>query len=219
MLLDQRDVTGRPTKESATAMSIRHRFSKRVAAAASIPIAMVASGAMVWHASYSAFSATTSNPTSNWAAGSVALTDDDSNTAMFTLGTAGNLKPGSTGSKCIVVTSNGTLPSAVKLYGTSPATTNQLSTYLTITVDEGTGGSFSGGCGAFTSTQQIYNGTLANFGATKTNYSSGVGSWQPTGTAGETKVYKFTYTLSSTTPDTSQGGTASIGFTWEAQNT
>jgi hypothetical protein len=199
-------------------MSIHHVFSKRVAAAASIPIAVVASGAMVWHASYSAFSATTSNPTNNWAAGTVALTDDDSNTAMFTLASAGNLKPGSTGSKCIVVTSNGTLPSAVKLYGSSPATTKSLSDYLTVTVDEGTGATFAGGCGTFTSTQQIYNGTLTNFGATKTSYASGVGSWTPTGTAGETKVYKVTYTLSSTTPDTSQGGTAAIGFTWEAQN-
>src|SRR5262245_48900012 len=128
-------------------MSIRHSFNKRVVAAASIPIAVLASGAMVWHASYSAFSATTSNPTNNWAAGTVALTDDDSNTAMFTLASAGNLKPGSTGSKCIVVTSNGSLPSAVKLYGTAPATTKNLSDYLTLTVDEGTaasGGTFAG---------------------------------------------------------------------------
>ena len=85
--------------------------------------ALVASGAMVWHASYSAFSSTTSNPTNKWAAGTVAQADDDSNTAMFN---ASSLKPGSTGSKCIAVTSTGSLPSAVKLYGTSYATTNAL---------------------------------------------------------------------------------------------
>ncbi len=196
-------------------MSVRKLISKRVAAAASIPIAMVASGAMVWHASYSAFSATTTNPTSNWAAGTVALSDDDSNTALFN---ASNLKPGSTGSKCIAVTSTGSLPSAVKLYGTSYATTNALSTYLTVTVDEGTGGSFAGGCTGFSSSAQIYNGTLAGFGTGKTNYATGVGNWAPTGTASETKVYKVTYTLSSSTPDTAQGGTAALGFTWEAQN-
>jgi hypothetical protein len=197
-------------------MSVRLHISKRVAAAASIPVAMVASGAMVWHASYSAFSATTTNPTSNWAAGTVALSDDDSNTAMFN---ASNLKPGSTGSKCIAVTSTGSLPSAVKLYGTSYATTSALSTYLTVTVDEGTGGSFAGGCTGFTASSQIYNGTLAAFGTGKTNYSNGVGAWAPTGSASETKVYKITYTLSSTTPDSSQGGTAALGFTWETQNT
>jgi len=196
-------------------MSLRHVFSKRVAAAASIPIAVVASGAMVWHASYSAFSATTTNPTSNWAAGTVALADDDSNSAMFT---ATGLKPGSTGSKCIAVTSSGTLPSAVKLYGTSYATTNALATYVTVTVDEGTGGTFAGGCTGFTSGTQIYNGTLAAFGTGKTTYATGVGAWAPTGSANETKVYKITYTLSPTTPDSSQGGTAALGFTWEAQN-
>jgi hypothetical protein len=196
-------------------MSMRHLVSKRVAAFAAVPVAMVASGAMVWHASYSAFSATTTSPTSNWAAGTVALSDDDSNSALFT---ASGLKPGSTGAKCIAVTSTGSLASAVKLYGTSYATTNALSTYLTITVDEGTGGTFAGGCGGFTSTSQVYNGTLAAFGTGKTGYATGVGSWTPTGSASETKVYKISYTLSSSTPDSAQGGTAALGFTWEAQN-
>lgn len=196
-------------------MTIRHAFSKRVVAAASIPVAVVASGAMVWHASYSAFSATTTNPTSNWSAGTVALTDDDSNSALFN---ASNLKPGSTGSKCIAVTSSGSLASAVKLYGTSYATTNALATFVTVTVDEGTGGTFGGGCAGFTSSSQIYNGTLAAFGTGKTSYATGVGSWAPTGTANETKVYKFSYTLSSSAPDSAQGGTAALGFTWEAQN-
>jgi hypothetical protein len=194
-------------------MSVRHVFSKRVAAAASIPVAVV------WHASYSAFSATTSNPTSNWAAGTVALSDDDSNTAMFTLASAGNLKPGSTGTKCIAVTSTGSLASAVKLYGTSYSTTNGLGTNLSITVDEGTGGSFAGGCGGFTASgAPIYTGTLANFGTTKTSYATGVGTWAPTGTASETKVYRISYTLSASAPDTVQGGTAAVGFTWETQN-
>jgi hypothetical protein len=200
-------------------MSIRQPFSKRVAAAASIPIALVASGAMVWHASYSAFSANTSNPTDNWAAGTVALSDDDSNTAMFNLTTDGNLKPGSTGSHCIVVTSSGSLPSAVKLYGSGYTTSNGLASNITLTVDEGSGGTFSSGtCNAFTSSKQIYNGTLAAFGTADTSYATGVGSWTPTGTASETKVYKFTYTVSPSTPNSAQGGTAAIGFTWEAQN-
>ena len=64
----------------------------------------------------------------------------------------------------------------------------------------------------------VYNGTLSAFGGTKTSFATGVGSWSPTGSASETKVYKFTYTLSTTTPDTAQGGTAALGFTWEAQN-
>jgi hypothetical protein len=190
--------------------------AKRLLALASVPVALLASGAMVWHASYSAFSSTTSNPTNNWAAGTVALTDDDSNTAMFN---ATSLKPGSTGSKCIAVTSTGSLPSAVKLYGTSYATTNTLAANITITVDEGTGGTFAGGCAGFTSSSQIYNGLLSAFGTGKTNYATGVGSWAPTGSASDTKVYKIVYTVSASAPDTVQGGTAAIGFTWETQNT
>ncbi|MDQ6641844.1 MAG: CalY family protein [Actinomycetota bacterium] len=196
-------------------MSIR-TFSrnKRLAAAAAIPVAVIASGVMVWQSTYSAFSATTSNPTNNWASGTVALSDDDSNTAMFT---ATALKPGSTGTKCIAVTSTGSLPAAVKLYGTSYATTNGLASNLNITVDEGTGGTFAS-CAGFTSTSNIYTGTLASFGTTKTNFATGVGTWTPTGTASETKSYKITYTLSASTPDTAQGGTAAMGFTWESQN-
>src|SRR4051794_4529260 len=77
---------------------------KQFIAGAAVPAAVLASGALVWQSSYSAFSATTSNPTNNWTAGTVALADDDSNTALFT---ATNLKPGSTGTKCIAVTSTG----------------------------------------------------------------------------------------------------------------
>jgi hypothetical protein len=197
-------------------MPVRHAAMKRVVAWSSVPVALVGSAALVWHASYSAFSATTQNPTSNWAAGSVALTDDDSNTAMFA---ASNLKPGSTGTKCIAVTSTGSLASAVRLYGTSYSQTKALGSYINLTVDEGAGGGFSAGCAGFTSSSQIFTGTLDGFGTSKLAYASGAGSWTPTGSASETKVYKFVYTVSASTPDTSQGGTAAIGFTWEAQNT
>jgi hypothetical protein len=190
---------------------------KRIALLASIPVALVASGAMVWQASYSAFTAKATTPTSNWAAGTVALTDDDAGAAMFT---ATNLKPGATAQKCIAVTASGTLPSAVKMYGTSYTTTNALSTYINLTVEEGTGGTFAGGCTGFTATSTIFpTGTLLSFSA-KNSYANGVGgAWTPTGAASESRSYRITYTLLSTTPDTAQGGTAAIAFTWEAQNT
>lgn len=184
--------------------------------AAAAPAALLASGGLVWHASYSAFSSTTSNPTSNWASGTVALADDDSNSAMFN---ASNLKPGATGSKCIQVTSTGSLASAVKVYGTSYSTTNALASHLTVTIDEGSGATFGGGCGSFVSSGNIFNGTLASFGTTRTSFSNGAGTWTTTGSGSETKSYRITYTLSSGTPDSAQGGTAAVGFTWEAQNT
>ena len=193
-------------------MSVLNITPKKLVLGAAVPMALLASGGMVWQASYSAFSATTASPTNNWSAGTVALSDDDSNTAMFN---ASNLKPGSTGSKCIVVTSSGSLASTVKLYGTSHSTTKSLSDYLNLKVEEGTGGSFSN-CTGFTAGSTIFDGTATSF-AGKTDFASGVGSWAPAaGTV--TKTYKVTYTLSGSTPDTAQGGTTALAFTWESQN-
>lgn len=196
------------------------RSTSRAARAAkflAIPLALVISGVVVAQASYSAYSDKTVNPTNNWATGTVTLADDDTNTAMFN---ASNLKPGATGSKCIAVTSSGSLPSTVKLYGTSPVTTKALSTYITLTVTQGTGGTFSSctGFSALATGSGLYSGTLLNFGTSYTNFANGVGTWAPTGAASETRVYKFDYTLDSAAPDSTQGGTASIGLTWEAQN-
>jgi hypothetical protein len=179
---------------------------------------MAATSAIVWQASYSAFSATTSNAANNWAAGTVVLSNDSASTAMFN---ASNLKPGSTGTHCIAVTSTGTLPSAVKLYTTSPSTTNALSTYITLTITQGTGGSFASCTGfvADSSGSAIYSGTLANIGTANTSYATGLTTWSPTGSASETKVYQFVYTVSTSAPNSVQGGTAAVGFTWEADNT
>lgn len=189
----------------------------RIVKWSAVPVALLLSGATVATASYSAFSATTSNPTNNWTAGTVALSDDDSNTAMFT---AAGLKPGSTGTKCIAVTSSGSLASAVKLYGTNPATTNALSSSINLAVVQGTGGSF-GSCTGFTplaTGSSVFSGTLAALGSTASSYATGLGTWAPTGTASETRVFQFTYTVDPAAPNSTQGGTASIGFTWEAQN-
>ncbi|MEO7016910.1 MAG: hypothetical protein ABI067_10260, partial [Leifsonia sp.] len=178
---------------------------------------MVVSSGLVWGASYSAFSATTSNSGNTWATGTVILSNDSASTAMFS---ATGLKPGSTGTHCIAVTSTGTLSSAVKLYGTTPTTTNALSTYITLTITQGTGGGFAT-CTGFTpdaTGSAIYSGTLANLGTSNTNYATGLTTWSPTGASSETKVYQFTYTVSAATPSSASGGTAGIGFTWEDQN-
>ncbi|MET0839733.1 MAG: TasA family protein [Marmoricola sp.] len=186
---------------------------KKLIAGAAVPVAVLASGGLVWQSSYSAFSATTASPTNNWAAGSVALADDDSNAAMFN---ASNLKPGSTGSKCLVVTSSGSLASTVKLYATNYSTTKSLADSLNLKVEEGTGGTFSN-CTGFTAGSTVFDGTAAAFGTSKTDFATGVGTWAPNG-GNATKTYKVTYTLNANTPDSAQGGTAAVGFTWESQN-
>lgn len=189
-----------------------------VAKWSAVPAALVISGLVVSQASYSAFSATTSNPTNNWNAGTVALSDDDSNTAMFT---ASGLKPGSTDSKCISVTSTGSLASNVKLYGTNASTTNGLSSNINITVTQGTGGG-SGSCTNFTplsTGSSVYTGTLAGFASSATSFATGKGDWAPTGSGSESRTFQISYTLDPNTPNSAQGGSAATGFTWEAQNT
>ncbi len=207
---------------SAATTAAARRPSRKVATIVSlvaIPAALAVSGLVVAQSSYSAYSATTVNPTSNWATGTVAITDDDSNTAAFT---ASNLKPGATGSRCIVVSSTGTLPSAVKLYGTGAATTKALASSVNLTVTQGTGGSF-GSCTGYAplaSGSSVYTGTLADFGSSAISYATGVGSWNTAGvtTGAETRTYQVTYTVKSDATNDTQAGTAAVGFTWEAQN-
>ncbi len=180
-----------------------------------LPIGLVVSAALVWQASYAAFTASTTNPTNNWSTGSVSISDDDSGTAMFN---ATTLNAGSTGEKCIAVTYGGNLAASVKLFGTSVSTTNALNTYIDITVQQGTSGSFSAGCAGFTQdtgSSNLFSGTLAAFGTTYTSSGTGFGTWAPTG-SGQVRVYKITYTVNAAIPNSAQSSNAQIGFTWEA---
>lgn len=200
--------TGAPAPSTAAHRARPLRLAARFRWATG-PAALVIASLLVWNASSSAFQATTTNGTNSWAAGTVAISDDDNGSAMFS---ATGLKPGDTGSKCILVTYGGTLASAVKLYGVA---SGSLAQYLDLTVEQGNGGT-SSGCGSFAPESTLYNGTLSGFPTAAGNYATGVGSWTP-GAAGATKTYRFTYTLRN--DNAAQGQSASATFTWEAQNT
>ena len=64
----------------------------------------------------------------------------------------------------------------------------------------------------------VYSGTVTAFTGAATSFSTGVGSWTPSGSATEARTYQVGYAVSSSTPDSAQGGTASFGLTWEAQS-
>jgi hypothetical protein len=174
-----------------------------------VPVSIVVSGLLVWQSSYAAFSSTTDNPTSNWTTGTVSLSDDDSSGALFT---ATGLAPGMTGTKCILVTSSGSLASTVKLYATGLSGT--LGTDINLVVAEGTPGNFTS-CGSFAGTT-LYTGTVAGFAGASSSFATGVSSWAPTGSGSASKTFRFVYTVNSAS--TAQGATAGLGFTWEAQN-
>lgn len=195
-------------------MNRRHAF---VLGRAITPLALLAVGALVFQASHAAFSATTVNPSDSWSAGQINLSDDDSNTAMFTVT---NAKPADTNSKCIVVSSSAgqTYTTAVKIYASSVASaTNSLDSNLTLKIEEGTGGSFAS-CAGFSAGATLYNASLSGFTSTYTDFSTGLAtSFAPTGGSLQSKVFKFTWTLNSGAGNGVEGGTAGCSFTWEAQ--
>ena len=196
--------------ENAPASRIgRATLVSRVAAFVAIPAALIASAAFVGNASYSAFSDTATNSGNTWSSGSVTLAND-AGSAMFT---ANNLAPGAVGSNCIKVTNTSTLPTTTKLYAAVGAQA-ALNSQLTITVTQGTGGSF-GNCSGFTadaSGSQVYTGTLANLISTRTGFANGAVTSLA---SASNKTFKIDYSLSSTAPQATQG---SASFTWEAQN-
>jgi hypothetical protein len=167
----------------------------------------------VVRASSAAFTATTVNGSDTWNVGTVALTDDDAGVAMFT---ATGVKPSSTGTKCILVTYNGSLAATVKLYTQSESTTNAADASLNLLIEAGTGGTTSS-CAGFAVTSTLYNSTLSSLASSTTNFATGLGTWAPSG-SGQTTAYRFTWTFSSSAPNTTQGGSAAVQFTWEAQN-
>lgn len=180
-----------------------------VAAAATVVGGIAISSGVMWQASSAAFTASTSNVADSWTAGTVALADDDTGTAMFA---ATNLRPGSVGQKCIKLTYNGSLSGNVKLYGS--AVSGALAPYVDLVVEEGAGGDF-GTCTGFTPSGTAFTGTLASFGTGKTDFASGVGAFAPSG-PGQSKTYRLSYTVNAGTPDTAQGATAAATFNWQA---
>lgn len=191
-----------------------------VARAVAVPFALLASAGLVMHASAGAFSGSTSNPSNAWAAGQVALTDDDggnSPTTGVAMFNATALKPGQSGVKCLVVTSSSTVTGDVRLYTSGVATTNALSTHLDLQVEQGTGGSYSN-CTGFTPTSTLYTGTLATLGTARTSWANGLAAWTMTGVPPETRTYRITYTVNAAAPNTTQNGTAQATFVWEAQS-
>ena len=172
---------------------------------------------------FAAFSSTTSNSGNSFAAGTVTLSDNDSNSAMLAL-TAG--KPGDSDTSCIRVSYTGSLPASVRLYGATTGT--GLDAYLNVTVTRGTisGTPTFDSCTGFTADSTdylgsgngvIYSGTLQGFAD---NYTAGIvdptSSSAESWTTNETHDYKIVVTLADN--NDAQGLNAGQTFTWEARN-
>ena len=170
---------------------------------------------------WSAFFSKTSSSTNSFAAGTVAIQDNDSGAAMLALTSADHT---SSDTSCIKVTYTGSLDSTVRLYASS---TGGLPPYLTLTITRGTDSAPSfDGCGSFTADATNYIGAGAGviysgaIGSLPTTYAAGLvdpTSGSPeTWSTNEAHSYRFGVTIANDPAAQNLSGTA--GFTWEARN-
>jgi hypothetical protein len=187
------------------------------------PVAFLLAGMMIWQGSQAAFTAEAYSAGNNWSAGAVTLTSDNNGAAAFSVK---NVKPGDTGTKCIVVTSGATLPGLLKTYVSNLETAQSkgLEKYIKIQISEGTGGSFNDCTGYAETAAALPPMSLADAALYEHDYASGGHPWSTTGTPGEHKSYKATWVfdatgLTQTQIDALQGGSVRVDFEWELQNT
>ena len=177
--------------------------------AAALAVGVLLASIVTWRASTAAFLATTGDGGDTWGTGAVVLTDDDAGTALFSVS---GLVPGNTGTNCILVTYAGSIASTVELYVSAYAGT--LGPYLNLTIATGSGAT----CAAFGTVTSIFSGTLDSLRTNATGFASGAPAsnpWSPS-SAGTVRPYRFTYTLAD--DNTAAGRSATVDFTWEAQN-
>lgn len=194
---------------SVQTRSDRRRRKPLIVLVGAVLAGTLGSGALIFQGTQAAFTATGTNGTNNWAAGSVELTMDDAGTAMFNVT---GMKPGDTGSKCIAVTYSGTAPADIRLYRDSITDADGLGSMIDLTVTKGTGGGF-GSCAGFTADGAAdFTATLAGMAGT---YAASASKLSATGAT--TKVYKFDWTFNSAADNTYQGTSVSAVFKWEAK--
>jgi hypothetical protein len=162
---------------------------------------------------YAAFVATTDNPSNSFAAGSVAIGDNDANAAIYNVS---NQLPGAFAEKCIRVTFTGTLPSTVKLYRSGFTGGTGLETYIDLAITKGSGTQFD--CSDFSGSTSVYAGAL---GALGTSFAGGVALTDQGGSAvwdqNDAVTYKVQATLQNN-PSAQGLSTGTHSFIWEAQN-
>jgi len=191
--------------------------TRRIAVGSAGPVAVLLAGVLVWQGSNAAFTTETFNAGNNWQAGSVALSNDGTGGAMFSLT---GLTPGATGSKCIVVTATSTVAGLVKTYVQNP-TANGLENNIDVTIEQGTGGTYAD-CTGFSATATAAAQPLATLFASNTSYATGLLPWTK-GTGAGSKTYRFTWTfdttgLSQAQVNALQGTSVRADFEWELQN-
>ena len=181
-------------------------------------IATALIGVVSGQATFAAFTRTTANTNNTYAAGTVALGDNDGATVMWDV--ANQLPTSAAIVRCIRVTYTGSLPAGVRLYTNTAA--SGLDPHLNITVEKGSMPvpTVFPNCGGFTSEATISPvGTLQAFKTARGGWANGLPAFpgvQTRWNTGNSLVYRFTVQMQNVFA--AQGLTGLVAFTWEAQN-
>jgi hypothetical protein len=218
-------------------VSVPAHRARRAMFAVAVPVGLVLSAALTWTSTYAAFSASTGNTGNSWQTGSVVLADGDSGAALFTSGSDGALKPGSTRSRCIRVDYTGSLVADLRLYVTTPASgAVSLDPYLVMSVERGAdvaagttvAADCSTGYSQAASPTFLYNTqqaddplaagsrTLQHLKGTHADFASGL-VVDSTTDPDSHLTFKITYSVKD--DNAAQNSQSSATFTWEARST
>ena len=204
---------------------------RRRALRAAAPVAgLLAVGLLVWQGSSAAFSATTTNPTDTWATGQLVLTNNGgtaayaaSTTALFGGVTEQNLKPGSTGIKCLTVESTGNFAGALKFYGSALTGDATLGAQLKLTIDAApvaAATNVAANCTGFPGAGLTNLATNLSLSSLPTSY-IGAATSLPVAAGTQRVAYRFNWTLvslgSPTLDNPMQGKSAAEDFFFEIQ--
>jgi len=181
---------------------------RKISKWAGVPVGALLSCVLVLAHSSAAFTAQTNNQSNGFKVGTVSLNNPLSvplfNNTNVPAGNSANdpvLEKGVPLTNSITVNYNGNLAANVKLYMTLGNDPGSVAQYVDVTVKE--------------SGSSLWTGTLSQL-ATKNNFATGIGTWQPASAA--SKSYTITMTLSSGTPLSANSSTISAStFTWQAQ--
>jgi hypothetical protein len=180
-------------------------------------VVLVAGAALTVGVTYAAFTAVVSNAGNSISSGTVAIGDNDGDSAMLALT---NATPGSSDTSCIRVSYPGSLSSTVRLFGT---VTGGLAPHLVLTVTRGTDSAPSfDSCSNFTADATdhigagpgvIWTGLLSTFPSTWAGGVVDPATW----TTSEAHSYKFV--VSPVDHDAAEALSSTFAPNWEARST
>jgi hypothetical protein len=195
---------------------------RRFARAAAVPLGLIASGALVFAGSQSAFTATTDNPGNSWEAGQVSLKNDGSNGTFATTSTPAvftvdPIAPGDSASRCVVVRNESSIDGDAAWYlsdligeNTTSVTEMRDALQLDVVFRDGAGENDCSDFSSLGAATTAYSGAFA--GAPTTFGGASQSTWD---SALDERTYRITWSLPSTVGNSVQGTTAGATLNWE----